>query len=110
MHTFLLAAALGVAGLSSAALAAEPQDHMPDVQVAYGDLDLTTPQGVKTLDHRLNKAAQDACPSDSGISDIGRISMIRACRTTKRQEIASLRTAVLAQASIRGKAVASAAQ
>lgn len=106
MHKFLMAAALGVAGLPGLALA---QDTLPDVAVSYADLDLSTSEGVATLDRRLNRAVQAACPSDKGVSDLALRREVMTCRAMKKQQVASLRSDALAQASLAGKAVASAA-
>lgn len=39
-----------------------------DVAVTYGDLDLTTPEGQKILEARLDKAARAACDYDRVIT------------------------------------------
>jgi UrcA family protein len=51
----LFAAAVGVAG-------AAPSDSPPTVRVSYGDLDLTTAQGVHALYGRIVAAAEQVCP------------------------------------------------
>lgn len=101
------AAALLAAGQSNIVSA---QDRLPDIRVTYGDLDLTTEDGVDTLDRRLNHAVEQACPSSAGIADMSRLRGINECRATKRQEVAGLRGTALAQARLQGKSVALAAQ
>ena len=54
---FTVAAALGLALCAVPAMAAP-------VAVQYGDLDLATAQGQKTLDNRLDSAAREACGYD----------------------------------------------
>lgn len=51
------AALLGLALTSAPAFAAE----QTEVKVAYADLDLTTPEGQRTLERRLDTAARKAC-------------------------------------------------
>jgi UrcA family protein len=52
---FIAAAAAG------ALLAAQPAMAAPQVAIDYRDLDLSTPQGQKELDHRLTRAARQVC-------------------------------------------------
>lgn len=52
----LLAGSLGVAQ------AAAPTDGLPQVAVSYGDLDLSTSEGVRELYHRIANAAELVCP------------------------------------------------
>lgn len=54
------AALLGLALTAAPALAGEPTQ----VKVVYSDLDLTTPEGQKTLETRLDAAARKACDYD----------------------------------------------
>ena len=56
-----LALALGAAVLA-APLAAK--DEAPTVGVHYGDLDLTSAEGQRKLDIRLERAARDVCGMD----------------------------------------------
>ena len=53
---FLLAGSLGVAQ------AATPNDEAPSLVVRYGDLDLSTAAGARTLYRRLSTAAHQVCP------------------------------------------------
>jgi UrcA family protein len=59
-------AAAGV--LVGATLAAEPKGPfaVPEIAVAYGDLDLTNPAGVQALHRRLKTAAERVCPRTDG--------------------------------------------
>jgi UrcA family protein len=61
-----LVAAVGMA--ASAALVAESHDELsvPELQVEYGDLDLTKAEGVKALHRRLTAAAGRVCPRTDG--------------------------------------------
>lgn len=54
----IAAALLGLALTATPSLA-------KDVEVRYGDLDLTSAQGQKTLEVRLRKAAREACDYDT---------------------------------------------
>jgi UrcA family protein len=58
-------AVLATAGLVvNVVLAAEPNGNfrVPQLEVEYGDLDLTTGQGVQALHRRLTDAAERVCP------------------------------------------------
>lgn len=90
-----ISAALLAVTLSGSAIA---QQSLPDVRVAYGDLDLASPDGVATLDHRLNAAIHAACPDYSNAADLTAIRAARTCRAAKGQEIASARDLALAGA------------
>jgi UrcA family protein len=50
--------------LVSPALAADSKGRfaVPELAVAYGDLDLTKPEGVQALHRRLTAAAERVCP------------------------------------------------
>jgi UrcA family protein len=69
----LLAGSLGVAQ------AATPADEVPKVVVSYGDLDLSTTEGARTLYKRISFAAQQVCPyqDDKALS---RVAINHACR------------------------------
>ena len=76
-----LAAAL-LAGLAAAGAAApvlaNPSD-VPQAVVRYGDLDLNSAQGMRTLHRRLDAAARSVCPSPS-IQELTRLNFAEACR------------------------------
>jgi len=65
------------------------------VHVAYRDLDLRSPAGVKQLDRRIERAIAEVCP-DSGETDLARKLAISACRAVKRAGVAEQRAKVLA--------------
>ena len=56
--------------LVSAALAAEPirEFAVPRIAVEYGDLDLTSADGVQALHRRLAYAAERVCPRSDGLN------------------------------------------
>jgi UrcA family protein len=45
-----------------------PNDQAPSLVVRYGDLDLTTDAGVRTLYRRLSIAAHEVCPFEDSKS------------------------------------------
>lgn len=50
--------------LVSASLVSVPAEAQPNPRteiVGYGDLDLSSPQGIATLDRRLHQAVQNVC-------------------------------------------------
>jgi UrcA family protein len=55
--------AIALAALSGALLAAQPL-MAESVQVKYDDLDLTTQEGRKQLDQRIDRAAGTVCGAD----------------------------------------------
>jgi len=56
-------AALAACLIAGTSFAASP-DAAPSVRVAYGDLDLTSEQGVNTLHARVAAAARQVCAAD----------------------------------------------
>ena len=74
----MLAACL-LAGTSGVALAASPQDDVPSMVVAYGDLDLSTAEGTRTLYKRISTAARQVCPFEDS-RDLARLALSHACR------------------------------
>ena len=56
-----LALALGAAVLAAPVAA---KDEAPTVGVHYGDLDLSSPDGQRQLDLRLERAAREVCGMD----------------------------------------------
>lgn len=56
-----LALAFAAAALAVPAVAA---DEVPSVGVRYGDLDLTSAEGQRKLDSRLERAAREVCGVD----------------------------------------------
>jgi UrcA family protein len=69
----LLAGSLGVAQ------AATPADEVPKVVVSYSDLDLSTPEGARTLYKRISYAAREICPFQDEKA-LSRVAINHACR------------------------------
>ena len=72
-------AACVLAGLSGVAAAATPADDVPAVVVRYGDLDLSTQEGVQTLYKRIASAARQVCPAGDPRT-LARFDYGRTCR------------------------------
>ncbi len=68
----LLAASLGVAQ-------AAPVRDVPQVVVSYGDLDLSSSEGVHELYKRIEFAAREVCPY-ADARELGQVALNRACR------------------------------
>jgi len=68
----LLAGSLGVAH-------AAPAQDLPQVVVSYGDLDLSSGDGVRELYNRIASAAREVCPY-ANAREIGQMALNRACR------------------------------
>jgi UrcA family protein len=68
-----------LAGSVGAAQAATSTDEVPSVVVRYGDLDLSTTEGARTLYQRISVAARQVCPVEftKVLSLVGKN---RACR------------------------------
>jgi UrcA family protein len=68
--------------LVNVALAAEPKGPfaVPELAVKYGDLDLTSPQGVQVLHRRLTAAAERVCPRTDGRISAPDKAAARECR------------------------------
>jgi UrcA family protein len=86
---FTSAAALAVAGYLAAgavsvAQADTPQDSVPQVAVAYGDLDLSTEAGGSELYRRIVIAAKKVCPQE----DTRQLAEFAAARACQAQAIA----------------------
>lgn len=62
--TQIAAALLGLTLTAAPALA----DEATQIKVAYKDLDLTTSEGQRTLDRRLDAAAREACGYSEGVT------------------------------------------
>ena len=97
-------AMLLVAAAAAAPLAAEPVSTSRAVETA--DLDLSTPAGVRALDHRLTIAIVDACGEASDV-DLEGANAVRACRVEARARVASERERILALRSQAPVAIAS---
>ena len=77
MKAFTPAAALAVSAFAAACLFSGVA-NAADQRVAYGDLDLSSPAGVATLDSRISTAARNLCSALSRRDP--------ACRTAVREE------------------------
>jgi UrcA family protein len=66
----------------SAVLAADSKGPfaVPELAVKYGDLDLTSPQGVQVLHRRLTAAAERVCPRTDGRISAPDKAAARECR------------------------------
>jgi len=69
----VLSGSLGVAQATTAA------NDVPTIVVAYGDLDLGTDDGVRTLYRRISVAAARVCPFQESM-DPERVSYFKSCR------------------------------
>jgi len=64
------------------------------VHVAYRDLDLRSPAGVKQLDRRIQRAIAEVCP-DFRMTDLTRQHVVEKCRAEKWAAVADQRAAAL---------------
>jgi UrcA family protein len=71
--------ALAAALASAPALAAPAPDGM-SMTVRFGDLDLSTDAGAAALHSRIRYAASAVCGGDVDQRDLGRVSIVNACR------------------------------
>lgn len=67
-----------------------------DIHVAWRDLDLRSPAGVKQLDRRIDRAIAAVCPDAS--TDLARRHMVDRCQATKWADVAPQRARVLQSA------------
>jgi len=76
-----LAAGAGTIATASAATrpAAAPDADVPSMVVRYGDLNLATEQGAKTLYRRIAFVAKQVCP-DGESRDLESLNRARACQ------------------------------
>jgi len=94
LPTLLATALLATIGLPAPVSA---QEAVPDVHVAWRDLDLGNPAGVAELDRRIDRAIKEVCP-DHWASDFRRRNKIAKCHATKRAQVESQRAAAIAAA------------
>lgn len=58
-------------GLTTATVYAQPAETAPSAKVFYGDLNLQSPSGMKTLHIRIHRAALAVCgATDNGVDSI----------------------------------------
>jgi len=93
MLKLMIPALLLAAFIPNAALA-EQERHVA-IHIAYHDLDLRNPAGVKQLDRRIERAVAEVCP-DSNETDLARKLAVVRCRDEKRADVAGQRARVLA--------------
>jgi UrcA family protein len=74
----VLAACL-LAGTLGVARAAAPLEDGPSLVVSYGDLDLSSADGVRALYKRIALAAREVCPREGGL-DLAGVTFAHACR------------------------------
>ncbi len=72
-------AACVLSGSVGVAQATIPTDDVPRIVVSYGDLDLGTDEGVRTLYRRISVAAARVCPFQESM-DPERLSYFKSCR------------------------------
>lgn len=63
-QAFALAAALAVSGMAMTPAIASAAEQERTATVAYTDLDLSTEEGIATLDERIDRAARQVCGLD----------------------------------------------
>lgn len=87
MKTVLFAAAAAITTVASAAPVLAK-----DVLVPYGDLDLASAQGQRTLSHRLHRAAQAACDfhAEPRIRSEAAIACYREARARAKTQVATI--------------------
>ena len=78
------------------------------VHVAYRDLDLRSPAGVKQLDRRIEKAVAAVCP-DSTDTDLARKLVVARCRAVARARVADQRATILQNGARRNAELAASA-
>jgi len=84
LHTRILGTVIALAGTFGLALSAQAGDHTPSafpaVTVKYGDLNIDSKAGARTLYARLGRAAERACGGKpSLIVDMPRYRRFTAC-------------------------------
>jgi UrcA family protein len=74
--------AVGIAASARAGESAVQAVGVTRVVVRYGDLDLTSPEGARTLYARLGSAASKACGGEPGTRDLLSRMSYQDCRST----------------------------
>jgi UrcA family protein len=77
------AAVVGALTLTSAATARD--DRVPDLRVAYGDLDLSRPADAAVFHARVDAAVDGWCERNDGLFEGQRVSAATLCRRHARQ-------------------------
>jgi UrcA family protein len=68
--------------LSASAAQAQPETEVTAVSVAYHDLDLSKPEGIKRLNGRIARAAVKACGGAPDTLRLGQNQRFETCRKT----------------------------
>lgn len=69
IKSFALAtASLGLAFGTAPAFAADDGTHVPEAQLSYDDLDLSTIDGQRELDRRIDKLAKTMCGANKRVT------------------------------------------
>ena len=89
----VMISAVLLAALAPNVALAQEEGHA-EIHIAYRDLDLRSPAGVKQLDRRIEHAVAAVCP-DSDATDLARKFTVARCREAARAKIADQRAAVL---------------
>jgi UrcA family protein len=85
-----LFAALAVAVAISAPASADVHGRKITQRIAYGDLDLSQPAGVKTLTYRMNVAVDRICGRTSDSASLHIRREIKACRAMATADIVAV--------------------
>lgn len=97
MAKFLTAATTALAAVFTVVLAAQPalanDGAGRQMAVHHADLDLSTTQGMKELDRRIERAARKVCSVSGGGSPLTRVDgdCFIAAKNSTRTQVASLR-------------------
>jgi UrcA family protein len=94
MLKYVIAAAVAATLLPAAAPARE---SAATVHVAYRDLDLNSPLGVRALDRRIAGAAAQLCPDAPAVGMLRNLD-VEKCRVAVRASAAHQRAVVIASA------------
>jgi UrcA family protein len=95
-RTAFLGCALAAAGLALPAPVLAEQIERTEY-VSFGDLDLTSEEGVETLDRRLNRAVTRVCGTEA-FQVLAVWAQVRDCKRGAREGIAPQRDAAIARA------------
>lgn len=77
----MLTAAIAVAAVTGANASTMTASGVPTAKVFYGDLDLESAAGMKTLQSRIALAARTVCGNSVGIADIAVLQADKQCRS-----------------------------
>lgn len=86
-----------LAVLAALPLGAHAQEAQRSIHVHYADLDLSTPAGVRTLDHRLAWAISALCAEAPGGTGMGQRFANERCVKAKTAEVAPQRERAIAE-------------